>query len=87
MITVAVIGAEGKSGQQFVRAALTQGWRVRAGVHQTGAREFKPSSSVPQDYKKIQQPAINIFGNPTNRTLKFIGKHDEEDMKKYVLFM
>ena len=38
MITVAVIGAEGKSGQQFVRAALTQGWRVRAGVHQTGAR-------------------------------------------------
>ena len=38
MITVAVIGAEGKSSQQFVRAALTQGWRVRAGVHQTGAR-------------------------------------------------
>ncbi len=60
MKTIAVIGANGRTGQEFVALALTKGYRVRAGVHlnssfhpEKNLEVFKVDATHPAQVRKL----------------------------------
>lgn len=80
-ITIAVVGASGKSGRAFVKAALEAGYRIRAGVR---SRQIDPAPNleiIRCDATNPQEVAALIEGCEVVVSLLGHVRHSAPDMQ------